>query len=575
MTERTPYAEGPDDAEICIIAEAPSYVEMDLGRPLVGPAGQVFNWCLKEAGLHRSRLKLLNVWEFEVIKKQSGGAFYDKHSQTLLWNKGKFTHEGLVAAEGFFRRLARWKGSVIVPMGNVALRALTGKDSVTKWRGSPLPADTVDTYEGEDGPPPNHRWTVPCLHPAATLAMRGQYHMRWTLVADLRKAQRFASGYTPAKRELVIDPTFAEAKEFLRDCAAAPQFCTDVELYTNRRAISCFSVSPDPSRSICIPLLDEVGQDRWTEQEETQIWTLLAEALASPSASICNQNLLFDLWVYWTRLGMFPRGEFLDPMLAQAVMYPDFKKDLGTLCSLYTDQPYYKADGGRAWFEGRGDARDIGKFWTYSALDSCIALEAWVGNDWNDGLCADLHASGYWETYQLAVQRFPLLLYMMTRGIKVDTEAWDALDIRVAQEIAELEEELAKLVGAPLNTKSPKQVQAYFYEELGIDPYISRKTGNPTTDDKALARIARQGKKGAREAEIIIALRGRNKLKDSYLDITWDKDKRLRASWNPAGANTGRLSSGQTVWSTGANLQNLEPTFKSFLVADDDQDAVY
>jgi hypothetical protein len=49
--------------------------------------------------------------------------------------------------------------------------------------------------------------------------------------------------------------------------------------------------------------------------------------------------------------------------------------------------------------------------------------------------------------------------------------------------------------------------------------------------------------------------------------VAFDADGRLRCSWNPRGTKFGRLSSSQTIFGTGMNLQNLSPKFKGFIVA--------
>ena len=569
MHEQSPAVEGDPASRICIIAEAPARNEMALSRPLVGESGRVFDWCLGKAGLRRGECYILNVWPFEVIKRQNGQKFYDKHTNTLLWDAGGFTPDGEEAAQEFLQRFEAWKGGIAVPMGNVALWALTGKKAITKWRGSPILVPEPERLN------PAMQRCIPTVHPASTLDFRGQYHMRWMIVADMAKAKRFAGGYVPKERSLIIDPDFYEVGDFLDACEQTTRIATDVEIYTNRRCISCLSLATDPLNSICIPFIDPEGDHRWTEKEEAEIWRRIAKLIGNPCIEKINQNIGFDLWIYWTLMGFFPRGKISDPMAASAVMYPDFKKGLDTLCSLYTDQPYYKMDGGKAWFEGKGEAKDIGRFWTYSALDSAVSMETWVGNDWTPGLEASLQRNGFMDTYNMAMSRLSLALFKMDRGMRVDTDAWKAMDGSVEQELLDLQARLDDLVGHPLNIKSPKQCVEYFYTECGRDPYVSRSTGNPTTDDKALARIVRAGGPGSEAADVVLRLRSLRTLKDRYLDMTWDtEDDRLRASWNVAMTITGRFSSGQTVWGTGGNFQNWDPRVRGFLVADDDEDAL-
>jgi DNA polymerase I-like protein with 3'-5' exonuclease and polymerase domains len=61
-----------------------------------------------------------------------------------------------------------------------------------------------------------------------------------------------------------------------------------------------------------------------------------------------------------------------------------------------------------------------------------------------------------------------------------------------------------------------------------------------------------------------------NKLGSGYLDVQLDPDERLRCSYNPRGTKFGRLSSSETVMGTGLNMQNLDPSFKAFIVPDEE-----
>ncbi len=53
--------EGPDDAEILFIGEAPGYHEDQQGRPFVGPAGQFLERLLASINLRREQVYIANV----------------------------------------------------------------------------------------------------------------------------------------------------------------------------------------------------------------------------------------------------------------------------------------------------------------------------------------------------------------------------------------------------------------------------------------------------------------------------------------------------------------------------------
>lgn len=65
---QTVFGEGPETAEMMFVGEAPGDQEDRQGRPFVGPAGQLFDRALDEAGIDRSRIYLTNaVKHFKFI----------------------------------------------------------------------------------------------------------------------------------------------------------------------------------------------------------------------------------------------------------------------------------------------------------------------------------------------------------------------------------------------------------------------------------------------------------------------------------------------------------------------------
>jgi len=161
-------------------------------------------------------------------------------------------------------------------------------------------------------------------------------------------------------------------------------------------------------------------------------------------------------------------------------------------------------------------------------------------------------------------------MYMQTNGLNVDKVGLDKKRIEIGDELIIKQAELDEVADYPFNVASPKQCTEYFYNHKGIKPYINRKTGRPTCDDKAMSRIIRRY--GLKEARVVQEIRSLAKLKSTYLDIELDKQGRISCAYNPRGTNTGRLSSSQTIFNTGMNLQNLDPRFKSFIVVDKEKE---
>lgn len=58
---QTVFGEGPDRADLMLVGEVPGDQEDRTGRPFVGPAGQLLDEALREAGIERARAYVTNV----------------------------------------------------------------------------------------------------------------------------------------------------------------------------------------------------------------------------------------------------------------------------------------------------------------------------------------------------------------------------------------------------------------------------------------------------------------------------------------------------------------------------------
>lgn len=202
------------------------------------------------------------------------------------------------------------------------------------------------------------------------------------------------------------------------------------------------------------------------------------------------------------------------------------------------------------------------KFLEYNCLDAATMME--IHNEiWPDQV-----SGGYQPTYDLTIGLLDPVMFLMTKGIAVDLEAMELTKQEISSSITTKQLELNELCGREVNVNSPKDMQRYFYIELGIPPYYNE--GSITVDDTALQRLARPTAKraGLRQAKLVQEIRGLMKLKGTYLDIEFDPDQRMRCSYNLRGTKFGRLSSSKTIFGTGSNTQNLPQEFKRFLVAD-------
>lgn len=532
-----PYSEGPLDASICIIGEAPGELEAAIKRPFVGHAGKLLDQCLASAGVLRSACRIENVFQF----RPPSNNITPYLSFSLKGVRESEEYKGQRAA--LKEALQACSASVFVPLGNTALYSLTGKTSITKWRGSLLESILLPG-----------RKCVPSIHPAAALR---NYLDRFLIAHDLvvAKEESVFPEYSVPQRVLITYPSFNECLEYIERCRQAPLVAFDIEVMNEE--VSCISFALAGDDAICIPFTTK-GQLYFTPPQERTIWRHITDLLEDETVRKLGQNLAFDTCFLYRKLGIRVRP-IDDTMVGQAIAFPDFDKGLGFITSMYTRQPYYKDDG-KQWFKRMPGGSEKG-FFEYNALDSAVCMEAFPK------ILQELESQRNANTYVNQVLLIEPLTFIASKGIRMDLENIHKSAKEENEEIARLEADLSQLVGPKYNSKfvgSSKQLQQYFYVEKRYKAITYK--GRVTCDEKALKKLAA---KGSKEARLIMAIRKRKKLVSTYYNMTFDADGRLRCSYNPVGTSQGRISSSKTIFGTGGNLQNQPPAMKRYMLADD------
>jgi uracil-DNA glycosylase len=164
---------GPVPAAVMLVGEQPGEQEDLHGQPFVGPAGQLLDGAIHEAGLSRGAMYITNAV---------------KHFKWELRGKRRLHKKpGLreITACGVWldQEIAEVAPSVIVALGSTALRALTGASlTVAAMRGRELRHGT--------GPR-----ILASYHPSAILRAQGELmqQLRSDLIDDLRRARELAA----------------------------------------------------------------------------------------------------------------------------------------------------------------------------------------------------------------------------------------------------------------------------------------------------------------------------------------------------------------------------------------------
>ena len=123
---QTVFGEGPAHAPVMLVGEQPGDKEDLAGKPFVGPAGQMLDRALKDAGIDRGKTYVTNaVKHFKFVPR----------GKIRLHQKPN-TPEIKACRQGYERELAAIKPTLVVAMGATAAQSVFGKITpINKNRG--------------------------------------------------------------------------------------------------------------------------------------------------------------------------------------------------------------------------------------------------------------------------------------------------------------------------------------------------------------------------------------------------------------------------------------------------------
>ena len=538
---------GNRKAKLAIVGEQPGIHEVRATppRPFVGPAGRGLDECLRIARISRQDIYLTNV-----IKDLDAPL-----ERYINIGKKSFTinPEGYKYIQELADELRSLKPNCVVACGNVALVALANRKDITKWRGSVIESTTVPGLK-----------VVPTFHPATFIPPKFNFLNKPLICEDLIRAKKESEfpQIIRKERRITIRPTFSQSISTLEHCyevgMRGQTIGIDIEVINGE--VDCISFAWSPQDSISIPFRDQQG-DYFTVDQEYEIMLLVAKIIQEPKITKVGANFIFDTQFLFRKYGICPRGTLHCTQIAQKISFPDYKAGLDAVTTMYTDIPYYKQDG-KQWMKMQSGTWE--EWWNYNGMDALVPVEAFPKQ------YQTLIKQQNEETYERQRKLIKPLIYMAERGIKVDVQGMLSYREEQNSKLEALAEQLNREVGREINYNSPKQLIEYFYGDLGIKPYKKRNERGKytvTVNIDALKRIARRGYKAAR---IMLDIRSLSKRVSTYLNIgKVDKDGRYRSSYKPVGAETGRLSSGETIFGTGGNQQNWPHDLLRFFLFDE------
>lgn len=531
---------GPCPAKVMVVGEAPGEWEARQGRPFVGPSGAELDRMLHEAGLLRSQCFVTNVCserppgnDVSLWVKHTKGRPKEPGDWSLV--QGKWLTSPVVSGlDRLQKEIALCNPEVIIPLGNLALWALTGKWGITDWRGS------IFDVEG--------RTVIPTYHPAAVLR---QYDWRFITVHDLRRAASALKQKpeSPAYNFLLrpsLDDTLRCLGNLQKIVENTPlEISVDIE--TRWGHIACIGLAWTEADSICIPFMCIERRDGyWLPEEEALIVHSLYRLLTHRNCRVIGQNFLYDTQYIYRHWHFIPNFSF-DTMLGHHVCFPGLPKGLDFLSSLYCRfHLFWKAES-KEWHQTM--AEDI--LWAYNCKDCVITLEC------ARAIRETISKLGLEAPATRQMKLFWSALRAMIRGVRVDAARRARLQVELNEALREREAWFEQVLGHSLNIRSPLQMKKLFYDDLGQKPVLHRKTRQPTLDDDALDKIQSREPLLRPLIEKIRECRSIGVFLSTFVNAQPDVDGRMRSSFNPAGTETFRFNSSMNAFGSGMNLQNI------------------
>lgn len=373
---------------------------------------------------------------------------------------------------------------------------------------------------------------------------------RFWFAADVRKAVRGVRGQfaIPSQSKFVLRPDATTAIELLRGVAEQTIYF-DIETNPKTNQLICFSWCGEEGPAYAVPIISYSGHLFYTERETSGILRALSKAFNRNAIVI--HNSLFDLpllaWKY--RIVPPPQAQIYDTMIAHHRTYTEVEKSLAHCISLYTWEPYHKDE---ANFFPRSYEEET-KLLQYNAKDVLTLRGVKRGIEEHAKLWGAEASIAQGNSYVR-----PSML-MTLRGIRADVEAMNTHSAELVRYAAFFESRvLPRLVGYPLNPRSPKQVHAYLYKQLGLKCV----SNDAPTGKKALYSL--RLKHNIPALSVILRLRQVGVELGKLKSKLWQTD-RWTGAYVITGTKTFRLGS-RKYMGYGSNMQNFKKQWRRFCV---------
>lgn len=533
---------GNPNAKVWIIGDTPGQIDFEHGKAFSGPDGQLLKQVLNGLGISWSRdVYATHLFPWRAPNNSLAGMFAKGTTKVIPSSMRIVESLQAIAAQ-----CNAAKPNLIVALGDYALWATTTKAKglrglpcgISDWRGSVTLGNSL--FE--------HRKVLVAQKPSYIQRMYKDMPLFASDLGKIKREMEFPE-LRRIPREVIIDIKGHERELEIQRLLDSPNpIAFDIEYIPSTDRWICISFSNSRNRAVSWRISGGGDVDD-------------ARRVLTSGKKLVAQNGMFDcsMLEHWYGINCMPYLWF-DTMLASHSAYIELPKDLGTLCSLYTDQECYwtglqpghwklaNLDPSEDWYQNT---------MLYNAIDAYVTYE--VMEEMAKDELQDEHTR---KTFDFEMALVNPLWDMGKRGVAIDMKAMDNLRTSLQDEETMHTDAITKLVGHAVNVKSGPQVANLLFGETSqymLPTHEYTPSGSAATHDAAMVRALRDAPETVRE--IIGHIRGSRECKDlkaKFLNIKLDADKRIRCHYNPGGTVTGRLASRRFMpTGSGGNLQNI------------------
>lgn len=540
--------EGPTDAAIMFVGDAPQEEDDKLGTPFSSTSGPgvTLNNILSQAGIARYQCLIGNVAKERPPADRIVYFFEDKKCTIPKPKMATWIDE-------LRGEIDLYKPNIIIALGPTALWVLTGEKKLSDFRGYTLESTLVPGIK-----------VIATHHPKA---INFDWKLYFQTVLDLRKALNHSKSSDLLEPTQIFQPnvdvrTFINYMEECMEHEEWDKLAIDVETLQPGSHIEELGLSHSPDFGISVFLI-KGRAPAMPENDELLLWQTFARLVKCKK--IVMQNGAYDIGVLWHNQHILVEDLYMDTLIAAHVCWPELPRDLGFLGSICLDIA--------PWKNGSAKTQD------YNPADAAHTLGI------SEVLEVELKRQKVKHTFDFEMSLIPVALMMQLQGIEVNRDKQKELITEWTIKRDELKSQLFTIVGREINFNSSKQMCVLLYEDLGLPIQYKRRKSvkdkrTKTTDANAIRTLERLVPDNP-IFNLILAYKKADMLL-RFLDVKLSPKGFVHTSYNITGAasddeeDTKKTKRGFGRWSSSksiilpfgsGNLQNIPPEARKMYTA--------